>query len=76
MNQQQRTTQFKDEFSELIERSMREGASLAQMIHSLSESEFELRLTALQLRQQKTAAEIASKIIPAGSIKLPPSLGN
>lgn len=76
MNQQQRTAQFKAEFAILIERAMREGASLAQMAHSLAEAEFELRLTSLQMRREQAAADLAGKILPAGKIELPPGMGN
>jgi hypothetical protein len=76
MNQKERTAQFKTEFSELIERAMREGASLAQMAHSLSEAEFELRLTSLQMRREQAAADLATKILPLGKIVLPPTAGN
>ena len=76
MNQQQRTAQFKNEFAELIERAMREGASLAQMAHSLSEAEFELRLTSMQMRREQAAADLATKILPAGTIPLPPGKVN
>ena len=73
MNAIEKTFQFQKQFGDLVHSAVDSGIALPNIIMTLGDAEFELRMLLFRVRQEQTAKELTSKIIPAnGTIKLPP----
>ncbi len=73
MNAIEKTVQFQKQFGDLVHGAVNEGIALPNIIMTLDDAKFELRMLLFRVRQEQTAKDMASKIIPAnGAIKLPP----
>jgi hypothetical protein len=68
MNPIEKGIQFQKEFNELINHAIHDGAPLPNMILTLDDAKFELRMLLFRLREQQAAKELAGKIIQVGSI--------
>lgn len=64
---------FHAEFGALINSALENGVPISVMVGALTNAEFELRTTLMNIRQQNLAVALSQKIVPAGGVHLPPS---